>query len=133
MSKHPHREKSKGRPHRRAADRAVYIGLIMIGVFAIGLWYLIAEGTWAHGLIGYVIAIAILVNLFTFQAYRGQALAGWQQSLARLPLRWVGYGTRHGKPLEAAKGSPSARAMLAVSLAASVIIVSLLSFWLIPS
>jgi hypothetical protein len=106
----------------------------MIGVFAIALWALFAQGTgtWKQGLIGYVIAMAILVNLFTFQAVRGRHLAGWQQSLARLPLRWVGYGTRGGKPLEAAKGSPSARAMLAVSLATSVVIVLLLSMWLIP-
>ncbi len=133
LSKHPHREKAKAAPPQRAPDGAIYTGLVMIGIFAIALWALFAQGigTWKQGLIGYVIAMALLINIFTFQACRGRHLAGWQQSLARLPLRWVGFGTRQGKPLEAAHGSPRAKAMLAVSIAASVLLVALLSFWLI--
>ena len=34
-------------------DGAVYIGLAMIGVFGIGLWYLVSQTTWTHGFLGY--------------------------------------------------------------------------------
>ena len=132
---HSGAKKSSARAHPRRRpppDRAVYIGLVMIGVFAIALWYLVSPETWTHGLIGYVIAMAVLVNLYAWRVTQGRRLAGWQQSLARLPLRWVGYGTPDGRPLEAAKASARARAMLAVSVAASVVVIVLLTFLLIP-
>ncbi len=98
---HSGSKKTPARAHPRRQsppDGAVYIGLVMIGVFAMVLWYLVFEETWTHGLIGYVIAVAVLVNLYTWRVTQGRRLANWQQSLARLPLRWVGYGT--GRQLE---------------------------------
>ncbi len=132
---HSGSKKTPARAHPRGQsppDGAVYIGLVMIGVFAMVLWYLVFEETWTHGLIGYVIAVAVLVNLYTWRVTQGRRLANWQQSLARLPLRWVGYGIPGGRPLEAAKASARARAMLAVSVATSVVMIVLLTLLLIP-
>ncbi|MHC4429870.1 MAG: hypothetical protein ACYS0D_14915 [Planctomycetota bacterium] len=113
-------------------DGAVYIGVAMIGVFAIALWYLVSRETWKHGIIGYLIAVAFLLNLYTWRACAGRPLIRWQRSLAKLPLRWVGYGTRGGKPLDAAHGSPRARAMLFVSIATCAAIIALVTWLLIP-
>ncbi len=129
------RHKGGGRdPDRpRTPDGAIYIGLLMIGSFAVLLGFLFTEGKhWREVGLGYLIAIAYLVNLYTFRAYRGTTLAGWQAALARLPLRCVGYGTRGGRPLEAAKGQENARTMLLVSIATSVVVIAGLSFWLFP-
>jgi hypothetical protein len=115
----------------RRSDAGEYIGLVMIGAAVTVAWYLISPATWMHGLIGYVIALAVLVNLYAWQVYGGKHLAGWQKGLARLPLRFAGYGTKGGKPVEAAHGQPAARMMLLVSIAASVVIVAGLSIWLI--
>ncbi len=135
MGKSHHQKARKGsrRPRRVGPpDGAVYIGLFMIGVFAIGLWWIIAPDSWKEALIGYVLAMAILVNLYTWRVCTGKRVAPWQQSLARLPLRWVGYGTRGGKPLDAAHGSDRARMMLFVSIATSAVGIALLTWWLIP-
>lgn len=122
---HHHRKAAKGpaAARRRLPDGAVYIGILMIGVFALALWYIVSEETVRHGLVGYVIAVAILVNLYTWRACTGRSLAAWQRSLARLPLRFAGYGSRGGKPLEAAKGSPRARMMLFMTIACSAIVI----------
>ncbi len=125
---------ARGRSGARTPDGAIYIGLLMIGGFAIWLWSIVSPqaGTWKQGLLGYIIAIAFLVNLYTWRACRGRRLAGWQQSLARLPLRWAGYGTKEGRPLEAAKGSPRAKIMLLLSIATSIVIIVLLTWLMIP-
>ncbi len=116
------RKSSPSRPARATTpDGGVYIGGIMIGAFGIWLFTIVTDSAWTHGLLGYGIAVAFLVNLYTWRVCAGKSLAGWQRSLARLPLRCVGYGTRGGKPLEAAHGSPRAKAMLLVSVAASAV------------
>ncbi len=117
-------------------DGGVYIGLFMIGVFGIGLFSIISPenaDAWKQGVLGYVIAVAILVNLYTWRVCAGKTLAGWQQSLARLPLRCAGFGTRGGKPLAAAHGSDRAKMMLFVSIATSALVIAGLTVWLIPS
>ena len=113
-------------------DGAVWIGLAMIGVFAVALWYLISKETWRHGVVGYVIAVALLLNLYVWRACTGRSLARWQKSLAKVPLRLAGYGARGGKPLEAAKGSPRARTMLFLSIATSAVVIVLATWLLIP-
>ena len=105
-------------------DGAVYIGLAMIGGFGIVLWYLVSKETWRHGLLGYFIAIAFLINLYTWRACSGASLLSWQQSLARLPLRFGGFGTKGGRPLEAAKGSDRAKVILLASVLTSVVIIA---------
>ena len=137
MGKSHHRptRKSGGRSRPQRAgppDGAVYIGLLMIGGFAVGLWWIIADDSWQQGLIGYAVAIAVLVNLYTWRVCMGRQVAPWQQSLARLPLRWVGFGTKGGKPLEAAHGSDRAKVMLFLSIATSAVGIALLTWWLIP-
>jgi len=93
----------------------------MIGAFGIWLFTIVTDSAWTHGLLGYGIAVAFLVNLYTWRVCVGRPLAGWQRSLARLPLRFVVYGTRGGKPLEAAHGSARAMSMLFVTIAASAV------------
>ncbi len=117
-----------------APDGAVYIGLVMIGVFGVWLWSIAApsevQEPWKHALLGYVIAVLALVNLSTWRVYFGGRLARWQQSLARLSLRWAGFGTKGGRPLEAAHGSRRARIMLILTMVASVVIIVALAWFL---
>ncbi len=126
---------TKGRDSaRRAPDGAVYIGLLMIGLFGVWLWTIAARDpdSWKHGLLGYLIAMAVLLNLYTWRACRGKHLVAWQRALARLPLRLAGYGSRGGRPLEAAHGSPRAMMMLYVSIATCAVVIAGLTFLLIP-
>ncbi len=128
-----HRKRSAAGQGRRGSDLAIYGGFLLIGVFVTFLAYLLSVGEgWRHVALGYLIAMAFLVNFYAWQACRGRRLAGWQQSLARLALRWSGFGTARGRPLEAAKGSNRAKMMLMVSLATSVVLIVLLTWLLIP-
>ncbi|MEE8155407.1 MAG: hypothetical protein V3T53_10695 [Phycisphaerales bacterium] len=112
-------------------DGGVYIAFAIGGAFAMLLWWIASPDTWRSGLIGYIIALAFLVNLNGWRAYRGRHLSGWQLALARLPLRCVGYGTKGGRPIEAAHGASSVQMILFVSLATSAVTILLLSWWLI--
>ena len=71
-----------------------------------------------------------LVNLYTWRVYFGARLAPWKQSLARLTLRWAGYGTKKGRPLEAAHGSRPAKIMLILTMVTSVVVIVALA-WLL--
>ncbi len=115
-----------------APDGAVYIGLIMIAAFAIWLWTIVAPGpdSWKHALLVCTVILLTLVNLYTWRVYFGARLAPWKQSLARLTLRWAGYGTRKGRPLEAAHGSRPAKIMLILTMATSVVVIVALA-WLL--
>lgn len=125
---HARKGSSRAQAARRPAtpDGAVYIVVTMIGVFGIWLWAILVPeaDSWKHGLLGYVIAILALINLYSWRVYLGRHVLGWQQSLARLVLRWAGYGTRSGRPLEAAHGSQRARMMLLVGLSASALVIA---------
>ena len=70
--------------------------------------------------LGFIIAVAFLVNLSAWQVFAGKTIVGWKQSLARLPLRCAGYGTRGSQPLAAAHGPDRAKMMLFVSSATSL-------------
>ena len=139
MTRSHHKSTRKGHPRKTrtgTADGGVYIGLLMIGVFGIGLISIFSsENTdaWKHGLVGYVIALAFFVNLSAWRVCAGKELTGWRQSLARLPLRCAGFGTRGGKPLAAAHGSDRAKMMLFVSIATSALVIAGLTLWLFPS
>jgi hypothetical protein len=118
---------------RGAPDGAVYIGLVMIGVFGVWLWSILTPETvdsWKHALLVYLIIVLALVNLSTWRVYFGGRLANWQKSLARLSLRWAGYGTRGGRPLAAAHGSRSAKVMLLLAMVTSVVVIVALA-WLL--
>ncbi|MCH8343616.1 MAG: hypothetical protein IH983_06485 [Planctomycetes bacterium] len=85
----------------------------------------------APGQLVFAAAATVPAILSPRPAYQGRRLAGWQQSLARLPLRWAGYGTKEGRPLEAARGSPRAKIVLLLSIATSILIIVLLTWLLI--
>ena len=126
------KKSSTSRPARRTVpDGGVYIAFVLGGAFAMLLWWIADRDSWKSGLIGYIIALAFLVNLNGWRAYRGRHLSGWQSALARLPLRCVGYGAKGGRPIETAHGAPNARMILFVSLAVSAVIILLMSWWLI--
>jgi hypothetical protein len=131
---HARKGSARARTSRRPAtlDGGVYIGLLMIGLFGIWLWTILVPGEdpWKAALLGYVIAVLGFVNFFAWRACSGVHLAGWQQSLARLVLRWAGYGTVGGRPLEAARGSQRARMVLLVGVSASAIAIAALT-WLL--
>ena len=110
-------------------DRTVYWGLAVVGLF-IGLlsWLFTDARYWGVVVLVYVIVVAYFINLYAFRAYRGQHLDHWQQCLARVPLRFVGYGSKEGKPLEAAHDHPETRTALIASLFASLAILAGLGF-----
>jgi hypothetical protein len=114
----------------RSADKAIYAGFIMIGVFLTLLSFPLFDGQWRWPMLGYIALVALLINLHTFRAYLGRELAGWQKALARLPMRCVGYGTRGGKPLEAAHGQPDAKRMMLMTLVFSLVLIAALG-WLL--
>lgn len=117
----------------RSNDAAVYSAFILVGVFIVFLaWLLDFAISWREVTLGYCAALAVLINMYAFQACRGTRLAGWQQALARLPLRFVGYGRTSAKPLEAAHGSDRAKMAVFVSIAVCVVILLALSVLLIP-
>lgn len=123
---HPHNERQhhKKKPVRNEAtnpmpDGAVYIGLLLIGVFAVLVISIVFNVPWQQLAIGYVLALIFLVNLYAWRVYLGHEIAPWSQALARIPLRFAGFGTREGRPLTAAKGEQRAATILWLCLALS--------------
>lgn len=115
------------KPVKKASDASIYVGIVLIGMFFVVLAGLVAGGSWWEFFLIYVVVLAWMVNLFTFLAYQGVAMANWKQALARLPLRFAGYGTKAGKPLEAAHGRPGARtAMITCMIVSAAVILILL-------
>ena len=112
---------------------AVYAALVLVGGFIAFLAWLANFGvSWGEITLGYCAALAVLMNLYAVQAYMGKNLAGWQQALARLPLRFAGYGRTGDKPLEAAHSSDRAKAAIFISIAISVLVLLGLSALFIP-
>ena len=114
-------------------DRAIYLGFAIVGLFIVVLSWLFTDGRyWNVVALGYVAAVAYLIHFYTFQAYRGRHLDNWQQALARVPLRFVGYGTKGGRPLEAAHDHAETKKALGLSVAVSLALLVVLSLFLIP-
>jgi len=138
MSKHSgktRRRKTQGRKNEESytSDRSRYIVFVMIGLAVTALGWLLAEPYWSAFALGYLVLLAYLINVHAYQAYRGRSMAQWQRSLARVPLRFAGYGTRHGKPLEAAHHARRAMTTVWVSVAVSVVILALLGWLWLPA
>ena len=127
---HDRRSSKRSKPTQRSNDGGVYIGLVMIGGFGMLLWWAASSDTWRQGLVGYLVAVALLVNFSAIKAYLGKDLSGFQRALAHLPLRCVGYGTRKGRPLQQARGAANALGMIVVCLVTSVVVLVLLG-WLL--
>ena len=127
MSRHHRKKKSNAASVQRSAqqrsnDRGIYAVIIMVGLFGLGLWYLVSYETFPHAVIGYLAAVLGIVNWCAFKAFSGMDMADWQESLARLPLHFAGYGTRQGRPVKAAQGQANAKMVLMISVALSVAI-----------
>lgn len=117
---------AKRHAKERSNDKAVYITIIMVGLFILGVWFL-ASDSWPWAIVGMIGATLIMINLFGWKIIMGHKLAPWQRSLAKIPLRFVGYGTRRGKPLDAAHQSDTAR--MALYLAGALSVVIILGVW----
>lgn len=132
--KHQQR-KSSGGPAAtapRIADYQIYVGLLLILALAVFFTFLVVGGHLGPIVFGYTIGLAVLINLSAYRACAGRALAPWQQALARIPLRFAGYGTKHGRPLAAAHDAPAARRALLASIIVSLIILAGLAVLLLP-
>lgn len=107
------------------SDAARYIALALVGGMIVVIVLLVTQQSAFAGQIGlgYLIAVLALAHKYGFDAYRGVALAPWQESLARLPLRLAGFGVRPPNTLAAAKGSSRARVGLIFSALLSVAVV----------
>ncbi len=125
--------KSHAPAPKPVSDAAVYVALVMVGVFVVTLAWIMLQDvmSWTHVLVGYVIAMALLINMYAWQAYAGKPLQNWKESLARLPMRFAGYGTKRGKPLSAAKGQQDAKMMLMVFGAASIAVIAVVTVLLV--
>lgn len=131
---------SKSHPKKRAPsnttkrsvipDGGIYTFIVGVGAIGMVFWWGSSPDDWQYGLVGYLIFIAILVNLNAWKACQGRRLSSWQQSLARLPLRCAGYGIKGGRPIEAAKSHQGAKTMVLISMAFSVAVILLLTWWL---
>lgn len=133
--RHRHKAKAARPTSRRARDRTIYLGLVIIGAAVVVLGFLL-EGGWrtftGSLAVGYLALMAWLTNHSAYRAYRGQPMANWKQALARLPMRCVGFGAKGGKPLEAAHGAASAQRMIVISAVFSVLALAGLALLLIP-
>lgn len=111
------------------SDRAVYISALIVGLFVIVLGSaLVGEGRyWHYFTLGYLALLLYAINIAGWQVYRAQHIAGWRQSLAKLPLITAGYGSKSGKALEAAHGQPAVRKALIISGILSIALLALLA------
>ena len=131
--KHAHGKHGPDDAPRRTADYQIYVGLLLILALAVFLTWLVLGGQHLGGIVLFYAAMLIgLVNLNAWRACAGRALAPWQQALARVPLRFAGYGTKQGRPLAAAHGSPAARRAVVVSIVLSVVLLAGLAVVLLP-
>ncbi|UCD74526.1 MAG: hypothetical protein JSV91_12150 [Phycisphaerales bacterium] len=121
------------KPVHPASDRTIYAGLILIGLFFVLLASLATGGHWELYTILYLALLAWFVNYYAALVYRGAHMANWKQAMARLPLRFVGYGTKGGKPLEAAHGHREVRNVLVLSIVISIAVIVGLWFLLDPN
>jgi hypothetical protein len=80
----------------------------------------------------YIVLVAWLTNAAAIAVYRGRSLPPWRQALARLPLRFAGYGTKGGKPVEAAHDQPIAKTVIIASLVITVVLLVVLALFIVP-
>lgn len=121
-------------PRYVARDRTIYIGILVITLFAMFLaTMLIGIEQWPITALAAVVVLSWLVNWHAFLAARGTQMAHWKQALARLPLRCVGYGSKGGRPIEAARDEPAAMKMVIISSLVSVVIIAVMAVLIVPT
>ena len=131
-SKSHHKKRAPGNTAKRSVipDGGIYTFIVGVGAIGMVFWWATSRDDWQYGLVGYLIIVAALVNINAWKACKGYHLSSWQRSLARLPLRCVGYGTKSGHLIENAKGHHNAIVMVLVSIIFSIGVILLLSWWL---
>jgi hypothetical protein len=115
--------KTRHKPPQVTSDRAIYAGVILIGFFFTAIVWLLMDAHWREPVILYVAGVAYFIVLAAFAIYRGKHIPNWQQAMAKIPLRFVGYGTKNGKPLEAAHGQDNTRNAVLVSMIVALVVV----------
>lgn len=136
-SAHRHQRSRHGQQRVKPAakpmsDRAVYLGAVIVGFFVVMIGWLLSEGLfWRQTTLGYLALVMLNVNFAGWDICRGKRLSEWKRSLAKIPLRFAGYGTKNGKPLEAAHHQPVARRAMLAFGAISVLIVAGAAFVLL--
>lgn len=111
----------------------IYLVILLIGLFVMGLAFLLSGGDLLpHTAFGYLAGLTILINVFAIRAYLGSPLMGWQQSLARVPLRLAGYGIKSGKPVAAAHNQHDARTSVYVCIIVSLAVLTGIALLLFP-
>lgn len=130
---------SRGRRKHAAStqtsDGAVYFVLAIIGLAIVAVAFLLEEGRGqlvGPVTVGYCAVMGWFAHISAWGAYRGRRMPNWRQALARLPLRCAGFGTKAGKPLEAAHNAPAAKTTILVSGVVTLVIFGALAVLLIP-
>lgn len=120
----------------QTSDGAVYFVLALIGGAIVAVAFLLEEGRGqlvGPVAVGYCAVMGWFAHNSAWAAYRGRRMANWRQALARLILRCAGFGTKSGKPLEAAHNVPAAKKTIIGSGIATIVILGALALWLIPA
>lgn len=121
---------SKSGP-RQASDRDIYFVVLIVGAFGLMLWWVASRDTVMYAGLGYLLTVAFYVNHSAMLAWKGQSMPHWRTAMARLPLRFAGYGRKGGKPLEAAHDQPDAGRTIVISTIVSLVVLIGLAAFLI--
>jgi hypothetical protein len=117
------------KPTRKTSERAIYLGVLVVGFFSVMLASLfMGLQNWPILSVVYLALIAYIIAFDTWLVYRGKHLSNWHQAMAKLPLRFVGYGTKEGKPLDAAHDHPEVFRALMIFVVASVVVLAGLGY-----
>ena len=111
------------------SDRAIYLSALVVGLFVILVGsLLVGEGQyWQYFVLGYLALLLYVINMAGWRIYQAKHIAGWRQSLGKLPLITAGYGSKSGKALEAAHGQPAVRKAMIICGLVSIAVLALLA------
>jgi hypothetical protein len=134
MTRTATRSKSKRQPNRpanpKANDVGMFGGIVLIGIFVALLGMFSGPGNITKFVYVYAAIVIALINLSVWQMVLRGRVAPIQKPLARLPLRFVGFGLPKTRPLEAAKGEPVARQAAIITSVISVIVIIGAGLWI---
>lgn len=127
MTRTADRSKSKKHSNRPASpkvnDVGMLGGIVLIGIFVALLGMFSGPGNVTRFIYFYALLVIALINLSVWQMVLRGRVAPILKPLARLPLRFVGFGLPKTRPLEAAKGEPAARQAAIVTTVVSLIVI----------
>jgi hypothetical protein len=125
------KQRTRSEKSKQTPDSTIYIAVLVIVAFVLLLGALFTDGVYVKHILAICAGIfAVMVNYAAWLAYKGKHdMSGMQKALARLPLRCAGYGSKGGKPVEAAHDQPQARSMITASVVVSIVAVAALAAW----